>query len=311
MTAWTTANIPAQDGKRAIVTGATGGLGYEVALALAAAGADVILAGRNPAKGQAALDAIRARHSAAAARFELLDLASLDSVAAFAERMESEGRPIDILINNAGVMGLPRRQTTADGFEMQFGTNYLGHYALTARLLPLLRRAERPRVVQVSSVTHRGGRINFADLQSERAYRPLALYGDTKLAMLMFALELQRRSDAAGWGLISNAAHPGWARTDLIANGPGSGGGLLMKFHFLVAALSQSAAAGALPILYAATAPEAHGGAYYGPDGFREMKGAPARAMIANQAHDMAAAARLWDESERLTGVSFAGRRAA
>ena len=310
MTAWTTANIPAQAGKRAIVTGATGGLGYETALGLAAAGADVILSGRNPAKGQAALDKIRALHPAATARFEQLDLASLDSVAAFAERMQGEGRPIDVLINNAGVMGLPRRQTTADGFEMQFGTNYLGHYALTARLLPLLRQADRPRVIQVSSVTHHGGRINFDDLQSERRYRPLALYGDTKLAMLMFALELQRRSDAAGWGLVSNAAHPGWARTDLIDNGPGTTGVMARAMKLIVAALSQSAAEGALPILYAATDPAARGGAYYGPHGFREMKGFPAKAAIANQAHDMAAAARLWAESERLTGVSFASRAA-
>ncbi|HEY1016962.1 MAG TPA: oxidoreductase [Herpetosiphonaceae bacterium] len=314
MTAWTTANIPSQAGKLAIVTGATGGLGYETALALAGAGAEVILAGRNPDKGDAALAAIRGGQPGAAVSFERVDLASLDSVAAFAGRMLAADRPIDLLINNAGVMALPKRQETADGFEQQLGTNYLSHFALTGRLLPLLRRADRPRVVQLSSVAHRNGRLDFGDLQAERRYQPWAVYSQSKLAMLVFAMELQRRSDANGWGLVSVAAHPGWARTDLIANGPAAGAGrrlMLAMENVIFPLLGQSAAAGALPTLYAATAPEVRGGEYYGPLGAGERRGAPGRAEISQQAWDLAAAARLWEESERLTGVSFAARRAA
>ena len=222
MSGWSAADIPPQIGRTVVITGATGGLGYETALALAGAGATVVLTGRNDIKGRNALERIRAEYPKADVSHETLDLASLASVADFAGRFAISRPSLDLLINNAGVMALPKRRATLDGFEMQFGTNYLGHYALTARLLPQLRRGFKPRVVNLSSLAHRSGAIDFGDLQSERSYRPWRAYGQSKLAMLMFALELQRRSNAAGWGLMSNAAHPGFARTDLIPNGPGT-----------------------------------------------------------------------------------------
>jgi len=305
MTDWTTADIPPQNGRTAVITGATGGLGYETALALAGAGASVVLTGRNEAKGRHALQIIRSQFPNAGIVYENLDLANLASVADFAARYASAHASLDLLINNAGVMALPQRQVTADGFEMQFGTNYLGHYALTARLLPLLRRGNRPRVVNLSSLAHRSGAIDFDDLQGTRSYRPLKAYSQSKLAMLMFALELQRRSDAAGWGLMSNAAHPGYSQTDLIANGPGASG-LLWQINKAVGPLiSQSAAEGALPTLFAATSPEAKAAGYYGPNWFYELKGPPVPAKIMPQAKDATAMARLWEVSAALTGVSF------
>jgi len=295
-------DIPSQFGKTAIVTGATGGLGYETALALARAGADVILTGRDERKGQSAIEKIGREVLGAKIAFESLDLANLAAVAAFAKRIQA--RPsLDLLINNAGVMALPRRQVTADGFEMQLGTNHLGHFALTARLLPLLRLASAPRVVSVSSLAHRTGSIDFGDLQGERHYSPWKAYGQSKLACLMFALELQRRSDAAGWKLISIAAHPGFARTNLFSSGPG--GLLSMATDVAAPFFGHSAADGARPILFAATSPEAKPGGYYGPGGFSELRGSPARALIMPQARDTAAAARLWEVSAKLTGTSF------
>ncbi|WP_194943528.1 MULTISPECIES: SDR family oxidoreductase [Brevundimonas] len=302
---WTTNDIPDLSGRLAIVTGATGGLGLETALVLAGKGAEVVLAARNPAKGAEAERLIRSRHPDAAVRFELLDLASLASVQAFAERPLATGRPIDILIDNAGVMALPTRQTTVDGFEMQFGTNYLSHFALVGRLLPLLIGA-KARLVQLSSVAHRSGHIRLDDLNYQSHYSPWPVYQQSKLAMLMFALELQRRSDAHGWGLTSVAAHPGFARTDLIANGHAGKPGLFARgARLLEAVLSHSAADGALPILMAATLPDPTPGGYYGPTGFQEMKGRPGVAVIKRQARDVDVAKRLWSESERLTGVVY------
>ena len=305
MANWTVADIPPQAGKLAVVTGATGGLGYETAMRLAQAGAEVVLTGRNEAKGVDAIAKIRKQFPDARISFEALDLANLASVANFAQRFATGHASLDLLINNAGVMALPTRQITSNGFEMQLGTNYLGHFALTAHLLAVLRRAEQPRVVNLSSIAHRTGFIQFSDLQGERLYSPWKAYNQSKLAMLMFALELQRRSDAAGWNLMSNAAHPGWARTDLFANGPGAG---LLSLATQLAAplLSQSAESGALPTLYAATSPDAKGGGYYGPSGLSELKGPPASAWIAPQARDKAGAAKLWEVSQQLTGVSFA-----
>jgi NAD(P)-dependent dehydrogenase (short-subunit alcohol dehydrogenase family) len=289
----------------AIVTGATGGLGYETALALARAGAEVIVAARNEEKGKAATTRIRAADPGANVVFEKLDLASLASVQAFAERITAQRPAVDLLINNAAVMALPTRQTTADGFEMQFGTNYLGHFALTLRLLPVLRRGRQPRVVSLSSLAHRSGVIDFDDLQAVRKYIPWRQYRESKLAMLMFAFELQQRSEEGNWGVISNAAHPGLARTDIITSGPGTGGSLLWRIPKLLFDLfAQSAANGALPTLYAAAASDARGGAYYGPNGMGERKGLPALSWVAPQAMDTAAAARLWDVSEKLTGVT-------
>ena len=294
--------IPSQLGRTAVVTGATGGLGYETALALARAGAEVILTGRDDRKGQSAIEKIGREVIGAKISYERLDLANLASVADFAKQMQA--RPsLDLLVNNAGVMALPRRQTTADGFEMQFGTNHLGHFALTARLMPLLRRSSAPRVVSLSSLAHRTGLIDFGDLQGERVYSPWKAYGQSKLACLMFALELQRRSDAAGWNLTSIAAHPGFARTNLFAGGPG--GLVSLATDFAAPFFGHSAADGARPILFAATNPNAKPGAYYGPGGFSELRGAPAAALVMPQARDAAAAARLWDVSAKLTNTTF------
>ncbi|WGM48163.1 hypothetical protein KOAAANKH_03059 [Brevundimonas sp. NIBR10] len=310
MATFTVRDIPDLSGKLAVVTGATGGLGLETALGLAGAGAEVVLVGRNPAKGRDAAALIRDRHPAAKVWFEQVDLASLASVKEFADEMLGEGRPIDILVNNAGVMALPKRQTTADGFEMQFGTNYLSHFALTARLLPLLRSGQA-RVVQLASIAHKGGAIRLDDLNYAAGYKPWPVYQQSKLAMLMFAIELQRRSDAQGWGLTSVAAHPGYARTDLIANGPMVDSGLALEglrrlFRPLIEPLvSHDAAAGALPILMAATQPNVTPGGYYGPQGWQDLKGPPGPARISPQALDTGVAARLWTVSEQFTGLTF------
>jgi len=303
MSRWTTNDIPPQRGRSVVVTG-TGGLGFQDALALARAGAEVIIAGRNPSKGAAAVAALRKEVPNGDVRFEVVDLASLSSVAAFGERLRADRTSLDLLINNAAVMTPPRRKVTADGFELQFGTNYLGHFALTAQLLPLLRKGTQPRVVNVSSVAARNGRINFEDLQSNAGYRPLPVYSDSKLASLMFALELQRRSDAAGWGLTSIAAHPGISRTDLVPNGAGRFS-IFGLVRMLLWFLFQPAAQGALPTLFAATSPQARAGAYYGPDKLNETRGYPTVAKIPQQALDVEAARQLWDVSAKLTGASF------
>ena len=305
--AWSIGDIPDQTGRFAIVTGANTGLGYQTALALAGKGAEVIVAARTPAKGQDAVRRILAAHPGAMVKFEPLDLASLRNVADFAARMSAERKTLDLLINNAGVMTPPGRLTTEDGFELQFGVNYLAHFALTARLLPLLKAARGARVVNLSSGAHHTGRIDFDDLQWEERYRPWLAYSQSKLAMMMFAFELQRRSQAAGWGFIADAAHPGYARTELIANGPGADSFVSRVGAVLIQPwMSQSAADGALPQLYAATSPDAAGGGYYGPDGFFEMKGHPKAARVARQAEDEAMARRLWTVSETLTGVTLA-----
>ncbi len=306
---WTTVNIPSQSGRLAVVTGATGGLGYETALALATAGAEVVLAGRNDSKGARALARLRAVHPDASARFELLDLASLASVTAFAEKMLAAGQGIDLLVNNAGVMAPPKRQLTVDGFELQFATNYLGHFALTARLLPLLRSIPGSRVVNVSSLAADLNSLDLVDLQSERSYVPFRTYGTTKLALLMFALELQRRSESSGWRIEGMAAHPGWAGTDIIGNGPASCGWQATLWRIAKPVLlrfSRSAGPAALPILLAATSPDARGGRYYGPTGLRELNGPPGMAKVPARALDGSDATRLWETSERLGGVRFA-----
>ncbi len=301
---WSIGDIPNQSGRIALITG-PGGLGFETALGLAGAGARVILAGRNAEKGAAAVAAVKAQAPSAEVDFAPLDLASLGSVESCAARLMETLPRLDILINNAGVMAPPKRQETADGFELQFGVNYLGHFALTARLLPLLRRGDRPRVVSLSSIAHRIGAIHFEDLEWRRRYSAWESYGQSKLGMLMFALELQRRSDAAGWGLGSFAAHPGIAHTELIANGPAPRGVLAALNQMVQPVLSQSAAQGALPTLFAATAVGAISGGYYGPDGVLELQGSPAPAKIASKAERRDTAARLWQESERLTSLRF------
>lgn len=307
MHAWTRTDLTPQPGRRAVITGATGGIGFETALALAGADFEVILTGRNANKGATALRRILDAHPRSRVRYEDLDLASLDSVHRFVERYRERHDRLDILINNAGVMTPPKRLSTADGFELQFGTNYLGHYALTARLLPWLSKGASPRVVNVSSGAHKMlADIHFDDLQWQRRYAPWRAYAQSKLAMLMFALELQRRSDADGWGVLANAAHPGYARTDLIASGPGERGVLAwLNRSFLKPWASQSAADGALPTIYAATAPQARAGGYYGPRDRFELKGPVAEAAVSARARDEAIATRLWDVSAKLTGVSW------
>lgn len=303
MSPWTTDDIPPQHDRSVIVTG-TGGLGLEDALALARAGADVILAGRNPAKGDAARQQIRAAVPQAKVQFEPLDLASLRSIQEFSTRLKDQRNHIDVLINNAAVMTPPRRQVTEDGFELQFGTNYLGHFALTAHLLPLLKQSQHARVITLSSVASRQGRLHWQDLQSTQTYTAMAAYSQSKLACLMFALELQRRSTAAHWGLSSLSAHPGISRTDLLHNGSGarSLSGLMRTYLWF---LFQPAAHGAWSTLYAATSPDARGGAYYGPQNLGETRGAPGPATIPPQALDSSQAAQLWSVSEALTGQTF------
>jgi len=308
--AWTTADIPDQSGRIAIVTGANAGLGYRVALELARKGARVILTARDPARGTAAVERLRAEVPGASAERGDLDLASLASVQRFAAAVLDRGEGLDLLVNNAGVMAIPDRQTTADGFERQLGTNHLGHFALTGRLLPALLRRPGSRVVTVSSNNHKLTRsMEFDDLQSERRYSAWNAYARSKLANAMFVLELDRRLRNTGLDVISVGAHPGYARTNLQLSGPRSGGTTLAA-RILAAAtrvLAQSAERGAVPVLYAATAREVQGGQYYGPNGLGEQRGRhPKLVAFSAAARDQAAAARLWSVSEALTGVRFA-----
>lgn len=307
MTQWDIRNIPDQTGRHVVITGANSGTGFETARVLAAQGASVVIAARNADKAHQAMDVIQGETPGARLRFLELDLSRQASVKAAAAQLVTEGRPIDILINNAGVMALPTRKLTEDGLEMQLATNYMGHFALTGLLLPLLKQAGA-RTVQLSSIAHRDGQVQIDDLQFTTHYKPWKAYAQSKLAMLMFGIELQRQSEAKGWGLTSVSAHPGWARTNLIASGPKSegGGGAYWRIARLVEPfLSHSAAAGALPILMAATAPSVQGGGYYGATGFNEMKGPPGPVEIRPQAMDADVARRLWAASEQLTGVTF------
>lgn len=303
MAKWTTSQLPPQQGRSAVVTG-TGGLGFETALQLAQAGADVIVAGRDRHKGQDAIARIRAATRAGTVRFEQVDLANLESVADFGRRLRSQCERLDVVINNAAVMTPPERRQTADGFELQFGTNYLGHFALTAHLMPLLRKGTDPRVVTVASIAAKQGAIHFDDLQAQASYDAMRAYSQSKLACLIFAFSLQRRSAAEGWGVSSVAAHPGISRTNLLYNGSGRGSrqGLMRTYFWF---LFQPVAQGALPLLYAAASPDAQPGAYYGPDRLQETRGYPALSKVPEQATDRAAAERLWLLSEQLTGVTF------
>jgi NAD(P)-dependent dehydrogenase (short-subunit alcohol dehydrogenase family) len=302
-------DVPDLSGKLAVVTGANSGLGRGLADRLVAAGAEVVLAVRDTSKGEVAATELLKEFPAATVQVRELDLASLASVAAFSSALVAEGRPVDILINNAGVMMLPTRQVTADGFELQFGANYLGHFALTAELLPLLRKSDSPRVVSHSSGLASQGHLVWDDLQSVRAYSPTGAYNASKLAMLMFGRELQRRSDAHGWGLLSTAARPGMVHTNLVKSGPKQGGAnmqsRLIEFAMRIPGLSQQVPQGVLSALYAATSPDAVGGEYYGPNGFHGYTGAPVVSEVPKQALADADSARLWTVSEELTRVHF------
>jgi NAD(P)-dependent dehydrogenase (short-subunit alcohol dehydrogenase family) len=299
---WTVERIPDQSGRLAIVTGANSGLGLVAARELARAGAQVVLACRNLQKGESALRECEAAAPGPKLSLEELDLASLDSVRAFAERFRAEHDGLDLLINNAGVMATPRRRT-ADGFELQFGTNHLGHFALTGLLIGQMEGREDARVVTLSSTAHRMGRIAFDNLGGERRYFRWRAYGQSKLANLLFALELDRRLRAAGSSIKSMAAHPGYAATNLQHAGPPGLDSAVM--HVTNRVLAQSDEMGALPILYAATEPGLDGGTFAGPDGVLEQRGHPKPVSASGAARDEDVAGRLWDVSERLTGVRF------
>ena len=297
-------NPPALPGRAAIVTGATSGIGYEAALVLAAKGADVTLAVRDTVRGEACAARIRAAHPQAKISVAALDLASLSSVRTFAERTAQALPRIDILLNNAGLGLQNKRALTPDGFERQFATNHLGHFALTGLLVPTLLQAPHPRVVTISSIAHRRGRIAFDDLQTERPYNGRVAYGQSKLANLMFALELDRRARAVGSRLVSVAAHPGVATTNFMAS-TGMPALLGRLANASISVLGQNAVRGALPGLYAATMGDVVGGQYWGPDGLMEVRGKPALAQIAIQAQDREVWSRLWTVSEELTGVTY------
>ena len=304
MPGWTIADIPDQTGKVVVVTGASSGIGEVAATVLAGRGAQVVLGVRDGSRGEATLARIRAAHPRAQASVSLVDMADLGSVRAFAERVAGTVAQVDVLLNNAG-LGLQRtRGVTVDGFERMFGTNHLGHFALTGRLMPALLRAGAPRMVAIASIAHRRGRIDFDDLQSVRGYNGSRTYAQSKLANLMFALELDRRARDVQSRLISVAAHPGLATTGFVraTEMPGIVASIAQG---AISVFGQDAAQGALPGLYAATMPDVRGGQYWGPDGFMEVRGSPRLAVISPQGMDRAVWARLWGVSEELTGVVF------
>jgi len=304
MTAWTAAQIPNLSGRVAVVTGATSGIGYEAALQFASHGAELVMAVRDTTRGEACAAQIRAAHPAARVTVSKLDVASLASVRDFAARSNDTLPKIDILLNNAGLGLQSKRAVTVDGFERQFGTNHLGHFALTGLLIPALLRAPSPRVVAIASIAHRRGRIDFDDLQTERPYSGRKAYGQSKLANLIFALELDRRARLAGSRLIAVAAHPGVATTGFVA-ATQMPGPIAKLANLAIGVLGQDATAGALPGLYAATMPDVVGGQYWGPNGFMEVRGTPALAQIAPQGMDRATWSRLWTVSEELTGFTY------
>lgn len=304
-TKWTASQMLPQTGKTMLVTGANSGIGYQAALELARHGAHVLLGVRNPSKGQDALQRLLREAPGASAEVVELDVASLRSVRSFAESYLRREQTLDVLINNAGVMALPTRELTEDGFERQFATNHLGHFALTGLLMPALSRAGAPRVVTVSSLAHRNGKMDTANLQSEHDYKPWDAYNNSKLANLLFANELDRRARAAGLSLLSVAVHPGISKTSIFANGPGAGDFKAKIVNLLAPILMQDDVMGALPTEFAATDPSIRGGQYIGPDGLAEFKGFPKLVQPRPQALDQTAAKTLWELSEKLTGVSY------
>jgi NAD(P)-dependent dehydrogenase (short-subunit alcohol dehydrogenase family) len=303
---WDIQAIPDQSGKLTVITGANSGIGYEAALALAGKGARVLLAVRSEERGRAAAERIRAAHPRASVEVGALDLADLGSIRSFAEGFLARGEALPLLLNNAGVMAIPYRRTV-DGFEMQLGTNHLGHFALTGLLLPALLRAPGARVVSVSSGAHLGGRIAFDNLDGSKGYQRWAFYAQSKLANLLFAYELQRRLSGAGAGVISLACHPGYADTNLQSVGPRLDGSSIGESiaGAMNRIFAQSAAMGALPTLFAATSPQAYGGDYIGPGSLGGMRGYPTRQRSNALSYDPALAKRLWEVSEQLTGVRY------
>ena len=301
---WTTADIPDLTGRTAVVTGANSGIGFGAAVELARHGAAATLATRDPGRGGDALARLKSEVPAADAGLGRLDLADLSSVRAFAAGYAPDG--LDLLVNNAGVMAVPLRHTP-DGFESQFGTNHLGHFALTGLLLPKLLARPGARVVTVTSPYHKIGRIDFADLDARGRYRKWPAYAQSKLANLLFTFELQRRADAAGVELLALSAHPGYAATNLQTAGPRLAGNKLMERASEVVSrvVGQSARDGALPTLRAATDPAVRGGEVFGPDGLLELRGAPKQVAVSRRARDRGVAERLWEASEEKTGVRY------
>lgn len=296
---WAAASIPSQSGRRVLITGANSGIGFEAAKALATKGAEVILAVRNPQRGEAAKQAILTHSPQAFVQVMSLDLSSQARVRAFADEVTKRYDYLDLLINNAGVMAPPYTRTE-DGFELQFGTNHLGHFALTGLVLPMLQTVPGSRVVIVSSLAHTGGSISFDNLDGSKGYRRWSFYSQSKLANLLFMRELERRLRSAGAETIATACHPGFASTQLVKNGMGALTSWLSK------PFGQSAAMGALPTLFAATDARIHGGEYIGPTGWRGMRGAPGTSPSTSTSKDMVLAEKLWKVSEELTGVTYA-----
>ncbi|QLC34829.1 SDR family oxidoreductase (plasmid) [Halarchaeum sp. CBA1220] len=304
---WTPTEMPAQAGRTVVVTGANSGIGYEATEAFAASGAHVVMACRSTERGRDAKADVEADYPGASLTVRELDLADLDSVRAFVDWYGSEFDALDVLCNNAGVMAIPRSET-AQGFETQFGVNHLGHFALTAGLLPVLRRTTgESRVVTQSSGVHENGRIDFEDLQGEADYEKWGAYAQSKLANVLFAYELDRRLRAANASVTSVACHPGYAATNLQRRGPEAEGSRLrlLLMEAANALLAQSAERGAWPLLYAATHPSIDGGEYVGPGGFRNMRGHPTTQESSERSYDRATARRLWSVSEELTGVTY------
>ena len=309
-TKWTAQDIPSQQGRRVLITGANSGIGFEAALELARQGAEVILPARSESKANDAIARIHREVPKAKLTPAILDLASLASIRQFAAFIDAKfpGQSLDLLINNAGVMAVPTRELTVDGYERQFATNYLGPFALTALLFPHLKPKPGTRIVTVASGVSNQGKIEFDNLQSERVYKPMfGAYSQSKLADLIFQLELQRRLTAAGSPIVSTGGHPGYAITNLQTTGPQGQMPFIMRLGTMILKplASQDAAHGALPTLFAATSPTATPGGYYGPSGFQELKGYPVPAKIAPSAKDLALAKRLWSETERLTATPF------
>ncbi|WP_338728444.1 oxidoreductase [Haladaptatus sp. DJG-WS-42] len=302
---WEVARMPDQTGKTVVVTGANSGIGFETARAFAQKGAHVVLACRSVERGQTASDEITAAHPDASLEVLELDLADLSAIHWFADALTARHDRLDVLVNNAGVMHAPYR-TTQNGFELQFGVNHLGHFALTGLVLPLLTRTTAARVVTLSSFFQRQGHLNFEDLQSEDAYDRYGAYAQSKLANLLFAVELHRRIDEAGLDVLSVAAHPGWAATNLQSHGVSMDGGRVrpLVYRFLNHLVGVSPAQGASYVLYAATAPDVVGGRFYGPSRLFEMRGPPTELSLPAIA-DSAVATRLWAASEALTGIRY------
>jgi NAD(P)-dependent dehydrogenase (short-subunit alcohol dehydrogenase family) len=300
MSKWTANDIPDQSGRTFLVTGANSGLGFVTSLELARHGAHVVMTARAKEKGKMAIDRIRSKVPKASVELRLVDLADLDDVKAFADHILADGKPIDVLINNAGIM-MPPRSYTKQGYELQFGVNHLAHFTLTALLLERLKGGRDPRIVTMSSDLHKRGSIHFDDLSGEHKYGRIAFYAQSKFANVLFALELDRRLKAAGFPIKSVLAHPGYAATNLQLNGPSGILKIFMRFGNRF--LAQSAEMGALPQLYAATAPEVESGQFIGPDGKNEKKGHPTLVEPIDRARDPVLAHRLWQASEVLTGV--------